>query len=116
MGTLRTKETQDKYDALRASGGLEGACHLCTAPAIKTFKFWKVINNEFPYDVIAKTHHMIVPLRHTAEAGITQEEWYEWGSLKHGEIDRDYDSLIEETDNAKSIPDHFHIHLIVIKD
>ena len=51
---MRTKEAEAVYRKYRAQGGLEGGCRLCEAPATKTFEHWKIINNKFPYDLVAK--------------------------------------------------------------
>ena len=116
MSSLRTKEVQAKYDVFKAAGGLGGGCRLCDGEPLKTYTYWKIIENKYPYGLFAKTHHMAVPIRHTDESGMTQDEWYEWGTLKHTDIDAQYEYLMEATRKVKTIPSHFHIHLIVTKD
>jgi hypothetical protein len=115
MGQMRTKETQEKYATYVAEGGLDGGCRLCEAEAIKTFSHWKIIRNDFPYDRIAEVHHMLAPLRHVGEDDMSEEEKGEWASLKRT-VGEDYDLMIEATMRNKSIPDHFHLHLVVVKD
>ncbi len=94
----------------------DGTCSICSKPAIQIFKYWKITDNSFPYDLIATTHHMIVPLRHVTETGLSKEEVEEFTSLKEGIVDTDYDYIIEATTKNKSIPAHFHLHLIVGKN
>ena len=72
--------------------------------------------NSFPYDLIASTHHMIVPLRHVVEAELSAEELREFAVIKREVVDVGYDNIIEATTKNKSLPAHFHLHLIVGKD
>ncbi len=90
-------------------------CPLCHAEALKTFRFWKIVNNNFPYDAIAKIHHMIVPLRHTKERGLNAEELDELLQIKEEVLNSEYDYLIEAALKNRSIPEHFHLHLVISK-
>ncbi|MHB1086392.1 MAG: hypothetical protein ACYCZ0_01440 [Minisyncoccota bacterium] len=112
MGTLRTKETEQKYLDAREAGALDGDCVLCARAALKSFKLWKVIKNEFPYDKIASVHDMIVPLRHVTHKELTEEELRELDAIKDSYIHPTYEWMFEATDRKKTIPNHFHIHLI----
>lgn len=114
MGALRTKESQEKYLKLIASGFLDDECKLCKAPSIKDFSYWRIIDNRFPYDRIAKTNHILIPKKHTIENGLNEAEKEELLSIKQGYLKDNYELLIEVTN--KSIPAHFHVHLVVIKD
>jgi hypothetical protein len=116
MATLRTPEMKAKYKAYQAEGGLAGACVLCEKPALQTFGQWKIIDNMFPYDRVAKTHHMLVPLRHAAEAGLSDGERAELLDIKRGQAMGPYEYMLEATAQTLSIPQHFHLHLIVTKD
>lgn len=111
---LRSDEMMMRYEEHRRTGALEHSCPLCDADAIQKFAHWKIIPNRFPYDLIAETHHMIVPLRHTAELELTEEEVEEFRKIKYEEL-QEYDILIEATKHTKSIPAHYHLHLITLK-
>jgi hypothetical protein len=115
MVSLRTEEAKNKYKEYIRNGGLNNACVLCEKPPVKSFNFWKVIENDFPYDLIASKHHMLVPLRHIPEEGLNEDEIKEVKQIKEDLINSDYDWTIEATRKNKSIPDHFHLHLIVGK-
>lgn len=80
---------------------------------MQSFKFWKLVPNEFPYDKITKIHDMLVPLRHTVE--INDEELAELLELRNTYINQHYRYIMEATNRTKSIPTHFHLHLIEIK-
>ncbi|MBM3257552.1 MAG: DUF3605 domain-containing protein [Candidatus Liptonbacteria bacterium] len=116
MALLRSKELHEKYLAYIAKGGLSNGCVLCTKPPITDFTHWKIVLNDFPYDKFAQIHHMIVPRRHIAENELSEAEKEEFQRLKAGHINENYDFMIEPTYKLKSIPSHFHIHLLVIKD
>ncbi len=110
---LRTKEGAEAYDAYRGAGCLEeNGCVLCGSSIIESFEHWRIIPNRFPYDLIAKEHHMLIPNRHVVEHELTDDERRELLMLKHEGLEK-YDYFIEANDGKKSIPEHFHLHLIV---
>ncbi|KND49510.1 MAG: hypothetical protein AB203_00315 [Parcubacteria bacterium C7867-008] len=114
--SLRTKEMAEKIELYKAehAGEVSTGCALCTKPALETFTYWKITENKFPYDLIASTHHMIMPLRHATETELTMEEWKEYQEIKHSKL-QEYDYIVEGTSKTKSIPAHFHIHLLIGK-
>ena len=116
-GTLRTLETQEKYEEYKKVGGLDSECVLCEIPAIEEFKYWKIAMNRFPYDKVADPHHMMIIKRHVPANEITGEEWMEYNALKQsGEyIDKNYDFIFESTVKMMTVPQHLHLHLIVVK-
>ncbi len=115
MKLLRDPELTNKYRARLDEISKEGNCPLCDESALQLFKYWKIVNNEYPYDLIASVHHMVTPLRHVQEGDLLLEELDELRSLKEGIINSDYDIIMEPTIKGKSIPGHFHLHLIVLK-
>lgn len=117
MGALRTKKMEQKYEKFRAEGSLADGCNLCDkAKSIKKFKHWRVINNLFPYNRIAKVHHIIIPKRHVAYEKLNRAEKKEYDLIKSTYIEKEYQLMTEATNKRKSIPEHFHIQLIVVKE
>ena len=116
MGELRSEEGTKAYMDYRSAGGLTGTCKLCAAPHLQTFAHWAIISNRFPYDRIASRHEMIVPKRCVKENEITEEEWAEFRKIKEEYIHKNYDFIMEATYVKKTIPGHFHLHLIVVKN
>lgn len=116
MASLRTKEGEEKYAAYKARGGLGKVCALCSKKALMDFKFWRIVPNDFPYDRIASVHHMLIPHRHVEESGFTPEEHREFLELKSQHLNENYGYLIEATHRTKSVPEHFHVHLIVAEE
>ena len=90
-------------------------CPLCSGEALTTFVHWKIMKNAFPYDGIARVHDMLVPLRHITEAELTKEQHQELFDIKHTYLNEKYEYIMEATNSVKSIPGHFHLHLIVTK-
>ncbi len=113
--TLRSPEGKERYKEHMRSHPSSDECFLCVAKSLKDFQFWKVTENNFPYDQIASVHHMLTPFRHVAEEKLNDEEIKELQTIKKSFIDPEYDWIIEATLKNKTIPDHFHIHLIVGK-
>lgn len=116
MASLRTPKTEQTYKDFIAQGHLDNGCRLCLSTPLNTFTYWKIIPNDFPYDKIAQTHHMLVPLRHVTEDDLTDEEKKELRDLKLSYLNEHYQYALEAMHKNKSIPGHFHIHLIVVKE
>ncbi len=117
MGTLRTTEMENKYIEYRKDGHMVHTCNICEkAPLIKDFKYWKIVDVLFPWDRIAKIQHMIVPKRHIVYQELKDEEKKEFDEIKLGYIDQKYDLIAETTNKIKTIPAHFHVHLLIFKD
>jgi hypothetical protein len=116
LPTFRTKETEEKYYLDKCNPNTPEGCAICAKEPILKFKYWKIIENSFPYDRISTLHHMIAPLRHTKFGDINQVELDELKEIRDNEIDKTYGCIIESTSLTQSIPKHFHLHLIVTRE
>jgi hypothetical protein len=117
MGSLRTEEMAKKYMEYKKDGHMSRVCNLCEkAPLIKEFNYWKIVENIFPWDNVAKLQHMIVPKRHVIYDKLNDDEKKEFDEIKVSHIEKEYELIAEVTNKKKSIPEHFHIHLIIMKD
>ena len=112
--TLRTTKTHIDHERYQRTPRFP-ACYICSAKPVKTYTRWKLIENEFPYDEVATKNDMIVPLRHGTEDELTKEDLREFEEIKK-DINDKYDMILENTHKQKSIPGHFHLHLLQIKE
>ena len=112
---LRKPETQDKYDKHKMTEAFMQKCVLCHASSLQDFRFWKIIKNDFPYDVITDVHHMLVPVRHSIEPDLTDEEREEFREIKNSYLEMHYGGMYENMHGGQTIPAHMHIHLFVFK-
>ena len=117
MASLRTEELENKYAEHKKSKYFMETCSLCRETSLKSFKYWKIIENDFPYDRIADKHHMLVTIRHTAENNLNGNESAELSEIKEGYINEsmEYDYIMEAVQSKKTIPGHFHLNLIRLK-
>lgn len=113
MPSLRSIDSELKYNAYLAQIPAGGACALCEKESLKTFSNWKIVENSFPYDLVSETHHMLIPMRHVHEAHLNDEELAELQSLKLHSLGEEYDYILETTFKNRSVPDHYHLHLLV---
>jgi len=94
-------------------------CPLCYNKPIKIFKYWKILKNDFPYDRIAKVHDLLVPKRHETEDKLTKKELEELKLIKDKYVNdknkHKYTFIMEVTKLGKTIPSHFHLHLLGLK-
>jgi hypothetical protein len=112
---LRTRKTYNKYVKARVKGILDNGCRLCKIKPVKEFKYWKIIDNEYPWDLVAKIDHLILPKRHVVYEKLNKTEKKELNLIKETYLEK-YEIIAEATHRKKSIPDHFHQHLIILKD
>lgn len=116
MATLRTPEITKRYQLYLKTLPSIGPCILCAKQTLKEFEHWKIVLNDFPYDRIAKTHHMLIPYRHVQEGGLNEEEFKELRKIKETYVNTEYDWIMEPVPKGKTIPSHFHLHLILGKE
>lgn len=116
MSGTRTKKMHERYQRYQKTAFKPGVCVLCSkAEVIKTFKYWKIVVNIFPWDRIAKTQHMVIPKRHITYTELNKMERAELEKIKLSYLSKKYDILAEATYRILSISKHFHIHLIILK-
>lgn len=114
MTMFRTQKTHDAYEQAKARGHLtSGVCRMCEDETLVEFTNWRIITNLFPYDNIAQTHHLLIPKRHVIEQELTAQEVAELHNLKETKLNDTYTFIFEPLPKQKSIPQHFHLHLIV---
>jgi hypothetical protein len=111
----RSQEMHDRYETERQADLDSDACPLCDAPSITEFEHWRIIPNKYPYDAVALKHDQIIPKHHWVSAEIPAEAWAELTELKERELNQEYSFIIEALPGTKSIPGHFHLHLMVPK-
>lgn len=119
IGTyLRTDETWQKYqNEPKKNSGECFMCDLDYVVIVKEFNHWVVIENNYPYDTVASTHHLLIPKRHFPFIdNATPDELDELYQLKH-QFDKEafYDCFIENFSVGKSQPQHIHYHLVTWK-
>lgn len=115
---FRSNKSYNDYISRIGDGLLERACPLCAddRTIVAEFKLWRITENRFPYDRITTLHHMLIPKRHVTENELTSEELTEFKHIKETELNENYTFIMEALPKQKSIPTHFHLHLIVPKE
>jgi diadenosine tetraphosphate (Ap4A) HIT family hydrolase len=112
--TLRTTESQEVYENY-AKNNKDDGCALCLKASLRDFNYWRIVKNDFPYDKIAEIHDILIPIRHAREGDLNEQELQELMKIKESHVNEAYEYMIEATAKNKSIPNHFHLHLIVAK-
>ncbi len=108
----RTPETNKRYLAFLASGKKP------KWEVLTEYNNWVIMKNEYPYDAITEKHHLLFPKRDFKyQSDMTFAEYTSLQNLKN-EFNKHnlYDSILENFDIAKSIPEKFHLHLIKWKE
>lgn len=114
--TWRTEAMHAKYEEGRKGVISDGSCPLCEAPSKSEFKHWRIVENIYPYDAVASLHDMLVTKRHISKDNeLTKEELDELHELKETVLNETYTFVMEALPRNKSVPGHYHLHLIVSK-
>lgn len=89
-------------------------CFFCSSPAVRDFRLWKLIENEFPYDAVAEKHYLLAPKRHFASVDdMNQYERHELQEIRDQlESEKEFDCILENLARGRTVPDHYHLHLI----
>ena len=114
MGLLRTELAQRIYTEHRKALAPDAPCALCEEKSLAEFRYWRIIPNLFPYDRIASVHDLLIPKLHCTERDLTDEAKSELLEIKETHCNNHYEYFCEAMHHRKSIPKHFHIHLLVI--
>ncbi|MFZ6014964.1 MAG: hypothetical protein ACOYUZ_01240 [Patescibacteria group bacterium] len=112
--TLRTEATNQRYQKFLQNKPAD-YCFLCKAEPIKEFTYWKIVENEYPYDKVLSAHHMVTLKRHVNEEGMTAAEIAEFTIIKKL-MHMEHDMIFENAHKKKSIPDHHHLHMGNLKN
>lgn len=92
-------------------------CFMCSRNdlvVIKDFFNWVIVENQFPYDAIAETHHMLIPKRHFSKEmeGNDQESEEVLNILYRIDESGKYDCILKNFTVGQTHPTHFHYHLL----
>lgn len=84
---------------------------LVEEPSLREWKFWRLIDNRYPYSTCFKKHHMLMPIRQAANRELlTALEQNELHQIMQ-ELAPDYDIVFENTLKRQSQPGWLHIQL-----
>jgi len=111
----RRKVSEEAYQLAKRTGKTR---ELKDVPSIKDFKYWRIIPNDYPADIMYKASHMLIPKRVTPSwKTLNQDEFDElWFILDTIEKEEVYDCISLNPPKRRSIHNHFHIHLAVFVD
>lgn len=110
--SLRTMRDEIHYGKAKKRGGSQP---LLKEERLMEWKYWALIENEFPYSAAFKTHHMLIPKRIVDDKNLSIDERIEMDSVLN-ELSETYDCVLVNFRKKQSIRDHFHMHLLCYKD
>lgn len=104
----RTEMTEIKYQVAKKEGTLRG---LLEEPSLKDFRYWRLVENAFPYDERWEVSHMLVLKRACQWSRMSADEVIELHVLKNKYRSK-YDKIEENGLSMSSIKDIPHVHLL----
>ena len=118
---VRSRETMNKYieyikDCAQMDNPPKPFADIDES-SIKTFKYWLILPNRFPYDAIAEQSHMLLTRRRVAFDWtlLSNKELIELQELRETYINEHYDVMWENLPKGQTVPGHFHLHLLNLK-
>jgi hypothetical protein len=109
--TLRTPATEREYQQAKKSTRF-----MRTAPSLVDFTEWRIIENDYPYDKIAKIHHLLIPKRQVDRPLMLNEyEVAEYMGILEHVIPKTYDAILLNMPKQQSIKGWMHYHLLTYK-
>lgn len=110
--SLRSPKMYAKYKAEKKDHNVFN-----TLPSLESFKYWKIVPNEFPYDRIASRHDLLIPRRKIADIfQLSQRETTELRRImKMINKQKRYDAILFPFHWSRTIRTHLHFHLLRIK-
>ena len=113
LGTyLRTQPTWESYR--NAPNRYDEECFLCDRETIECFTHWYITVNDYPYDAVASSHNMLVPIDYVSEenqltTGAKRELELIFNRLNEA---GEYDCILRNFTVGQTHPVHLHYHLI----
>ena len=112
--SLRTARSEQAYFVAKQQGMLK---QLYEEPTLVSFKYWRIIANNFPYDAAYKTSHMLVPRRLISTYDrLTWRERREMRKIIDSYCQEHYHQVVENMFSKRSVLVLYHIHLLCFVD
>lgn len=108
--TIRTLASELRY----AEDKQRGLTHeIRDIPTLRRWEHWRLIHNEYPYDLAFEIHHMLVPVRPVPDfATLDAAQLAELlGIIQELQGHADYDLMMWNFPKRQTIRNHFHLHL-----
>ena len=104
---------------MKRSNEAEYQAYLATKPEpfaikrmVKDFGDWWLIENEWPYDLLFKTHHLLIPMKKVTRfrdlPHITQANYHK----VLAKLEKDYDTYFVNMPLKRTVATHWHCHII----
>lgn len=108
--TLRSKKYESTYQRTIKQNKTRTITSIET---IKDFVYWKIVPNDFPYDMVYETSHMLVLKRRASDMSrLDPSELNELIEIKECYINDKYDQIIENLSTKRSVKNIYHLHLV----
>ena len=108
---LRSEEMHNRYRDFIGNKEPDSSFFF-TGSAVKEYMHWRLIDNDFPYDVLASRHCILTPRRKFQEDWeMVESERAELFEIKK-ELGNDFDTIMENFGHQRTFSMHYHLHFI----
>jgi hypothetical protein len=115
--TLRRPETEKIYReviAQRLAEGISG-CRLCmieSASRFPHYTYWRAVENQFPYDLVAERSWILVAANCVANWNdLPPAAWDEYHQIRRTAVNYGVNFFLWSTPLSQSVPGHYHEHM-----
>lgn len=117
MGYWRTPETAALYAVAREKH-LANPVDIRENTLVQAFEHWVLVVNNFPYDAVLTTHHMLIPTRDGVPTrdDLSTTELEELAIILREHIEPRYDIVFENMPVARTILTQFHLHVGIVRN
>lgn len=112
--SMRLPATESEYVKYQRSADPD-KCPLCDGrKVLRRFLFWKIVENQYPYDLVSDVSHMLITRKHNLcwlGRNLAALELYlmVFPKLRRGGY---YTVFLENLTRRKTVPGHAHWHLL----
>lgn len=113
--SLRSFKSEVLYQEAKKTGK---TTPLVDVQTLVDFNYWRIIPNDYPYDIAYKRCHMLIIKRQFVDSWnkLTQEEILEYNYIRYLLLYNEYDQIIENAPSRRSVPNMLHVHLVNFLD
>lgn len=112
--TTRSAATEARYEADLVAGRTRP---LKDIPSIQEWPHWRLVENDYPGDMLYKIHHMLVAKEKVAERfDLSKPAQKELELILEYFVYPKYSCVIENCPKYRTVPEVYHLHLVKFYD
>lgn len=110
----RSHATEKRYQKDIEAGSTRD---ICSIPPLREWKFWKLVPNDYPGDILYKVCHMLIIKEDVSDRiNMSEGARLELDRILEEFVYPSYSSIIENCPSIRSAPHVYHLHVVKMYD